>query len=317
MNRYQQQLQLINRIDRAYDTIFRIGRARIELTKTNRELAVIEDLYLPKFHRIFRSIVQEYESKFHFLYEAEKKYGSEILTLIKSMVTKTYLLGIDYVARVTNRQHLISLSINDVTQIIMQANESYKAFWRLVTKYLQVLKNRRQRRKETSIKTAQTVVKKILDKTNVTLTDEIFAVSDWDDDRLLDAQLNAALIINGIATTILGIATIEKYKEVREEKKIIEEQKALFQEQYTGALLEEETYPFDTGDDDGIPQSADQGDRVIWATEKDDKVCDICSSLEGTEWDIDDPSIVIPRQDSHPHCRCRLLLVINGKVMAK
>lgn len=306
----------VEKIDRIYDKLFHIGRIQIEKTKTNRELDQIEALYLPKVHNIFRKIVKEYASDFHLLHEAEKRYGLEIRTLIKSMVTKIYLLGIDYVSRATNRQHLVSLSTNDVTQIMIQSNESYKAFWRLVTKYLQVLKNRQIKNSTTSIKTAQTIVKDLLDETDVTITDELFGVSDWEDDRLLDTQINTALIINGIAITILGIATVEKYKEIKAERDLLEQQEQSFMEEYTGELMiPEETYPFDNEGEQAPP--LDKADKVIFATEKDDRVCDICSVLEGTEWDIDDPSIVVPRADTHVRCRCRLLLVIDGKVMAR
>lgn len=305
----------LEKIDRIYDKLFHIGRIQIEKTKTNRELNQIEALYLPKIHNVFRKIVKEYASDFHLLHEAEKKYGLEIRTLIKSMVTKIYLLGIDYVSRATNRQHLISLSTNDIIQITIQSNESYKAFWRLVTKYLQVLKNR-QIRDSTPIKVAQTIVKDLLDDDMVTITDELFSVSDWEDDRLLDTKTNAALIINGIAITILGIATVEKYKEIKAERDLLKQQEQTFREEYTGDLMiPEETYPF--GDEGEQAPPMDKADKVIFATEKDDRVCDICSVLEGTEWDIDDPSIVVPRADTHVRCRCRLLLVIDGKVMAR
>lgn len=314
-------LAQIERIDRAYDNIFRIGRAHIERTKTNKEMLQIEELYLPKFERIFRSIVKEYGDHFHLLHEAEKRYGVEIKTLIKSMVTKIYLLGLDYVARATNSKHLMFLSTNDINQIIIQSNESYRAFWRLVTKYLQVLKNRNvTKTTKISIKTAQSIFNEIMDIDSVMLTDEMMTVSDWEDTRLLDTKTNAALIINGIATTILAIATMEKYKELKAEKEemmMIEEQgKTLFQEEYTGELMQEEIYPFGL-DEEQAPHPPATGDKVVWATEKDEKVCDICSVLEGTEWDIDDPSIMIPRQDSHPHCRCRLLLVIDDEIMVK
>lgn len=37
--------------------------------------------------------------------------------------------------------------------------------------------------------------------------------------------------------------------------------------------------------------------------------CEICQGLEGQVWDIDDPDIPTPIEDSHPSCFCRLLLL--------
>lgn len=48
--------------------------------------------------------------------------------------------------------------------------------------------------------------------------------------------------------------------------------------------------------------------KVVFATKLDEKVCPICAPYEGTEWLTDDPFIIVPVQDTHPRCRCRLLL---------
>jgi SPP1 gp7 family putative phage head morphogenesis protein len=45
-----------------------------------------------------------------------------------------------------------------------------------------------------------------------------------------------------------------------------------------------------------------------WVTAKDDKVCPICSTLEGTLFRYDDPDIPEPDSDTHPWCRCMLRL---------
>jgi len=39
----------------------------------------------------------------------------------------------------------------------------------------------------------------------------------------------------------------------------------------------------------------------------------ICDPLDGMEWEVDDPDIVIPIEDTHPHCRCRLIPIIEGE----
>lgn len=283
------------------------ARVQIERTKTNREALKIEEIYFPKIKKLFRQIVKEYEGRLHFLYEAEKRYGAEVNTIIKSMVTKSYLLGMEYVSRATGNPEYISLSSNDITQIMLQSDEAYRMFWRLVTKYLQVLQNRSitkigqviSRRKPTTDNN---------NNKNVTLTDEIFTTSDWEDDRLLDIDTNTELIINGIVATTLAYGTFEKFKEYKQ----IEQEQILIDEEFT-----EETYLVEEEGEEEGGEFDFEGDKYVWATEMDDRVCDICSDLEGEEWDIDDPSIVIPRQDTHPHCRCRLLIQIDGDIINK
>lgn len=297
----------------------RLGRIRIENTKTSKEALALEKTYFPKIKKIFRQIVKEYDdgSKFHFLYEAERRYGEEIRTIIKSLVTQTYLLGMDYIARATNKPYYISISQNDVTQILIRSDEAYRMFWRLVTKYLQVKRNRNTTTtKATKATTAVGHIGQVISRmdpnklsTDVLLTDEMFQVSDWEDDRLLDEDTNAQLIINGIVTTTLALSTLQKYNEFKKEQKII------FEEGRQQELLLEETLLTLTEEEGEI--AAGGADTFIFATENDAKVCDICASLEGMEWDVDDPSIVIPRDDTHPNCRCRLLLRINGNIKAK
>ena len=47
--------------------------------------------------------------------------------------------------------------------------------------------------------------------------------------------------------------------------------------------------------------------RVRFTTQHDSKVDDeICRNLEGMEWDIDAPDIIVPPDDTHPNCRCTL-----------
>ena len=46
-----------------------------------------------------------------------------------------------------------------------------------------------------------------------------------------------------------------------------------------------------------------------WITANDDKVCPICSTLEGTLFEVDDPDVPEPDSDTHPSCRCMLRLV--------
>jgi hypothetical protein len=296
-------IQTIERIDRAYNIIFRTARIRIEQTKTNKQAIEIEQIYLPKIRTIFKKIVKEYgDNKLHLLHDAEKRYGLEIQTLIKSMVTRAYLLGIEYVSRATNKEHLMFLSNADLTNIRIKSDESYRMFWRLVTKHLQVLRN-----KNIVNRTAAVSHKKHLPNiTDVTLTDEIFARQDEKDNRLLDPDTSAKLVGTGIVTSILAFATLQKYRDFKTQQDLI------FLDQQTEDLFFEDDFF-----GEGIPEGAQEGDKVIFATEKDAKVCPICSALEGIEWDIDDPTVVVPETDTHPNCRCRLILKINGKIMAK
>jgi len=47
-----------------------------------------------------------------------------------------------------------------------------------------------------------------------------------------------------------------------------------------------------------------------WVTAMDDKVCaEYCQPLDGKQWQLDDPSIPTPPDDTHPNCRCHLQLV--------
>lgn len=48
--------------------------------------------------------------------------------------------------------------------------------------------------------------------------------------------------------------------------------------------------------------------RVTFTTRHDSKVDpQICDPLDGMTWNADDPDIVVPPQDTHPHCRCVLV----------
>lgn len=45
-------------------------------------------------------------------------------------------------------------------------------------------------------------------------------------------------------------------------------------------------------------------DYVVWCTDKDDKVCDICNDLEGSVYEADDITKPVPIDDTHNNCRC-------------
>ena len=47
--------------------------------------------------------------------------------------------------------------------------------------------------------------------------------------------------------------------------------------------------------------------RVRFRTQHDSKVdTEICAELDGREWNIDDPDLIIPPEMTHPNCRCVL-----------
>jgi len=299
----ENKIDLLERIDRNINTIFRTARIRIERTKTSKEALKIEELYLPKIRKVFKNIIKDYEGKIHYLHEAEKRYGTEVQSLIKSMVTRTYLLGMEYVSRSTNRPQYMFMSPSDLTQIMIQSDESYRMFWRLVTKHLQVLKNKTFINKTAAVRHQRPN----MTNNNVTITDEIFAMEDEEDDRLINIDTNAALITSGIVATTLAFATLQKYREFKQQTQEIRE-----------FLDTNEDDPFtDIGDYELGEGGGKQGDTVVFATEQDASVCPTCSQLEGLEWDLDDPSIIVPESDTHPNCRCRLLLKINGNIIAK
>jgi hypothetical protein len=66
-----------------------------------------------------------------------------------------------------------------------------------------------------------------------------------------------------------------------------------------------------SSDEDQLP--IDEGDQLTammtWETEGDALVCPECDALDGQEWQVDDPDIPTPVLDTHPNCRCRLVLV--------
>lgn len=54
--------------------------------------------------------------------------------------------------------------------------------------------------------------------------------------------------------------------------------------------------------------------QLEFTTRKDERVCPICSPLDGKRYDFDDPSK--PDIPVHPNCRCRFLEVKNGKAIS-
>ncbi len=52
--------------------------------------------------------------------------------------------------------------------------------------------------------------------------------------------------------------------------------------------------------------------RVRFTTKHDAKVDpQICEPLDGREWDATDPDIVIPIDDTHKYCRCKLIPIVE------
>lgn len=60
--------------------------------------------------------------------------------------------------------------------------------------------------------------------------------------------------------------------------------------------------------EDQQPTTTTITDLFIWRTEQDALVCPICQPLEGQTWELDDPDIPTPIEDTHPNCRCRIEL---------
>lgn len=52
-------------------------------------------------------------------------------------------------------------------------------------------------------------------------------------------------------------------------------------------------------------------DGVRYTATLDDRTSDICLALDGSEWDIDDPAIVVPGRDTHYQCRSTLVPLID------
>ena len=64
---------------------------------------------------------------------------------------------------------------------------------------------------------------------------------------------------------------------------------------------------------DAVTDKMDQiggGGRIKFVTAHDERVCPECSSIDGLEWDLSDPSIEEP--PIHDNCRCRLEPVGQG-----
>lgn len=277
-------LQILESLEADTFPIF-LARAQIERTKTNRELTKIEQQYEPKIHFIFKKIVQEYKGKEYLLHEAKKKYNPYITQVLKSLITKVYLLGMEYVGRAINRPYLLTLEKSDIDQINMQTSFSIEQFWRLLMRYLQVIKNRTlvfpRKQELLKVATQQTAP-----------TDE--KEQEENQNRLLELITNVKFVLDAIATPILAISTLNSIRKLRSLNLALED-------------------PSGTG-----KPVLPIGNRYIqFATSRDERVCRICLPLEGKRWNVDDPNIIVPKTGTHVNCRCRLLLVVNGKVVSK
>jgi SPP1 gp7 family putative phage head morphogenesis protein len=55
-----------------------------------------------------------------------------------------------------------------------------------------------------------------------------------------------------------------------------------------------------------LDQLGDPNEKVKWVTAHDERVCPICDRLDGSIWDINDPDLKQPPDDTHENCRCEL-----------
>jgi len=62
-----------------------------------------------------------------------------------------------------------------------------------------------------------------------------------------------------------------------------------------------------------LDQLGDPNQKVRWVTQHDERVCFVCNSLDGRTWDINDPSLQSPPDDTHENCRCELEPVGGGE----
>jgi len=69
-------------------------------------------------------------------------------------------------------------------------------------------------------------------------------------------------------------------------------------------------YASNRGQLDTFHANADILDGVRYLATLDDRTTDICLSLDGEEWDLDDPAIVVPGRDTHYGCRSVLTPII-------
>lgn len=53
---------------------------------------------------------------------------------------------------------------------------------------------------------------------------------------------------------------------------------------------------------EGVPMNVESGTKVIFHTEDDERVCDLCLSYQDEEYSVDDPDR--PDLPLHPNCRC-------------
>lgn len=67
------------------------------------------------------------------------------------------------------------------------------------------------------------------------------------------------------------------------------------------------TTPLDVGGNPSLVSPDTSGGEVLtWTSQNDERTCDLCSSLDGMQWSSDDPDLLMPPDDSHSNCRCRL-----------
>lgn len=95
------------------------------------------------------------------------------------------------------------------------------------------------------------------------------------------------IVSTEIATRILSLATLNKTKQLAQSGRIDEKftiRKAQFLPYFFEIVFQ-------------------------WFTARDDRVCPICRSYEGKQFQVDDVIPVPGSESAHPNCRCRLMLV--------
>lgn len=246
----------------------------IENTKASKNTRIIEDRLGLGLAAIVNKIKRDpYSYDISLL---RRKYDQRANDLIRSAVQNVYLEGINYVNRTHGTScYLTQIDLDKIKDISYNYTEQ---FWVRVNKYLL--------------------------QRNSVLEEKL----GFEPRSPLSSSFIVTSLATSLATRVLALATIYKAQQLKDHV-IRKNFSSLLSPFRSGAIKKIEQNLPPGLQPTLIPEQPVVNVVMEWVTRMDERVCPECEALDGNTYEIDDSTMPVPPDDTHPNCRCRLMLV--------